>query len=291
MNYLDKKISKYNGVTDTIGTVITIRDFICSRKYKDTIMQLRSFETKEERSKIKRTLPLATISGEFSPARKTENLKQHSGLICIDIDASDNPHITDWEDLKMQLSVLPQIFYVSLSVSGKGLFVIIPLKYPEYHVQQFKKLELDFAAMSIKIDSACKDITRMRCISFDENPYINEHAKPYDGYYREPQPIVRQMSIDEGSTLENVRKCVEKIAANRIDLTADYDSWFRICGALASLGESGRGFFHVCSSQNPSYKYQECERKFDNLLRTNKRLGIGTFFDECLQYGITWKKK
>lgn len=114
---------------------------------------------------------------------------QHSGLICVDIDAKDNPDILDWEILKQDLSVLPQIVYCALSVSGKGLFLVIPLRYPEKHLQQFHQLQIDFRKMGIMIDSACSDITRLRCLSYDEHPIINENATLYEGVYVEKTNI------------------------------------------------------------------------------------------------------
>ena len=92
----------------------------------------------------------------------------------MDIDAKDNPDILDWETLKQDLSVLPQIAYCALSVSGKGLFLVIPLRYPEKHLQQFHQLQIDFRKMGIMIDSACSDITRLRCLLYDEHPIIKK---------------------------------------------------------------------------------------------------------------------
>ena len=64
-----------------------------------------------------------------------------------------------------------------------------------------------------------------------------------------------------------------------------YD-WVKIGAALSSLGESGRHWFHICSSQNGGYNAIECDRKFDNLLRSNRRIGIGTFFHYCKNAGL-----
>ena len=70
---------------------------------------------------------MACISGIFQPTRKAENLVKHSGLICVDIDRQDNLQIDNWDEVKQELSKLPQIAYASLSVSGNGYFVTIPL--------------------------------------------------------------------------------------------------------------------------------------------------------------------
>lgn len=284
----DTEVSIYNGVRDVYGTTCKLRAFLFDKKHISEVEHLRSLPTKEERNEIKKRLPQACISGVFSPTRKAENLVKHSALVCLDIDRQDNLHIDNWNEVKQELSKLPQIAYISLSVSGNGYFVIIPLRYPDYHKGQFEQLKRDFARMGIKIDAACGDVCRMRCLSYDAEPYVNAEAIPYEGYYVEPRPMVNYQ-YSGNDVLDKVAKCCERIEANGIDITGDYQSWFTIGCALASLGEQGRQFFHVCSSQNQSYNHAESEKKFTNLLRTGKRIGIGSFFEICKDYGITFK--
>lgn len=285
----DTEISVYNGVRDVYGVPCKLRDFLFSKKHVSEIERLRSLPTKEGKSEIKKRLPMACISGLFRPTRKAENLVRHSGLICVDIDKKDNLHIDNWDELKQELCKLKEIAYISLSVSGNGYFAIIPMKYPHAHKGQFEKLKQDFSRIGIIIDPACGDVTRMRCISFDAEPYINVEAIPYDGYYREPRPTSGCLYSGGDNVLDKVAKCCEKIEANGIDITGNYKDWFTVGCALASLGEVGRSFFHVCSSRNAKYNYAESEKKFTNLLRTGKSIGIGSFFEICKDYGITFK--
>ena len=268
--------------------------FLFCKEYKDDILRLRAVFDKEKRNALKRSLPQATISGVFSPTRAKNNLSQHSGLICVDIDAKDNPDILDWETLKQDLSVLPQIAYCALSVSGKGLFLVIPLRYPEKHLQQFRQLQIDFRKMGIMIDSACSDITRLRCLSYDEHPIINENATLYEGVYVE-KPKHKSFPtcfIYEGeNTSAEVAVCCRKIQQCGIDITASYDDWLKVGCALATLGERGRSLFHICSRQNAKYNAAKTDKMFTDLLRRNyQQVNIGTFFWMCKQYGITTKE-
>ena len=294
MDIFQTHISVYNGVTDNTGTIMPLGTFLFSKEYKDDILRLRTVFDKDERNALKRGLPQATISGVFSPTRAKNNLSQHSGLICVDIDAKDNPDILDWETLKQDLSVLPQIAYCALSVSGKGLFLVIPLRYPEKHLQQFRQLQIDFRKMGIMIDSACSDITRLRCLSYDEHPIINENATLYEGVYVE-KPKHKSFPtcfIYEGeNTSAEVAVCCRKIQQCGIDITASYDDWLKVGCALATLGESGRSLFHICSRQNAKYNIAKTDKMFTDLLRRNyQRVNIGTFFWMCKQYGITTKE-
>ena len=294
MSIFQNQISVYNGVTDNIGTTTSLGTFLFCKEYKDDILRLRAVFDKEKRNALKRSLPQATISGVFSPTRAKNNLSQHSGLICVDIDAKDNPDILDWETLKQDLSVLPQIAYCALSVSGKGLFLVIPLRYPEKHLKQFRQLQIDFRKMGIMIDSACSDITRLRCLSYDEHPIINENATLYEGVYME-KPKHKSFPtcfIYEGeNTSAEVAVCCRKIQQCGIDITASYDDWLKVGCALATLGESGRSLFHICSRQNAKYNAAKTDKMFTDLLRRNyQQVNIGTFIWMCKQHGITTKE-
>ena len=284
----DADVSVYNGVRDVYGTTCKLRAFLFDNRRITEIGRLRSLATKQERNEIKKRLPQACISGVFSPTRKAANLVRHSGLICVDIDRQDNLHIDNWDEVKQELSKLPQIAYAGLSVGGNGYFAILPLRYPGFHKQQFGQLKRDFAKMGIRIDAACGDVCRMRCLSYDAEPYVNVEAIPYEGYYAEPKPIVTYQ-YSGSDVLDKVAKCCERIEANGIDITGDYQSWFTVGCALASLGEQGRQFFHVCSRQNRAYNHAESDKKFTNLLHTGRRIGIGSFFEICKDYGITCK--
>lgn len=281
----DTKISYYSNVEANVGTEISLRDFLFYDKYKEQIKHIRSIEDEELQKSLKKQLPLATISGTFAPTRKAENLVSHSHLLCIDIDKKDNMDIDWFDDLKHEWHNIPQILYAGHSTRGKGWFAIFRIAYPDKHKAQFEALQRDFASSGLVIDRACKDVSRMRFISYDPKPYVNEAAT----LYVEPKPTTH-VSYSGGKDMEQVEKCCHIIAARGIDITATYDDWFRVGAALASLGERGRSLYHLVSSQNANYKAAETDKKFDNFLRNISSINIGTFFHICSQYGINRKK-
>lgn len=288
---LDKPITIYNSAYDNAGTKGTLSDFLFGDFSREEILKIRSTHDKAERSFLKRLLPCATICGVFEPTRSSKNLKEHSCFICLDIDGQDNPGIADWNYLKEQLSVIPQIAFASLSVSGRGLFLLVPIQYPSCHKGHFLQLADDFKRMGIILDRSCSDICRLRAKSFDANPYVNEHAV----IYNKVKVIERPKSValtdyfngNEGNIIGQVASCCEAISHHGIDITSTYDNWIKVGFALASLGESGRQFFHICSSQNSKYNHDETDRKFDNLLKGNGCITIATFFKICKDYGIS----
>lgn len=288
MKFQDIEITVYNGVTDTVGHRSTLFKFLEHVDY-DTIQELRSTIDPNRKKQIKLSLPQATISGVFAPTRSAENLIRHSGLICVDIDKKDNLHISNFDTLIPDvLRHIDEVAYAAHSVSGNGYFVIIPLKYPTHHKDQFEKLVRVFADMGINIDRACGDVCRLRCQSYDIHQYVNMSAKPFTGIYQEPKPIRPSFNYDYNGidTEDKVANLCREINQQHIDLTGTYNDWVKIGAALSSLGESGRHWFHICSSQNSGYNATECDRKFDNLLRSNCRIGIGTFFHYCKNAGL-----
>ena len=287
----DTKISYYANVRDNVGTEISLRDFLFCDQYREQIEHIRSIKDEDVQKSLKKQLPLATISGTFAPIRLAENLVNHSNLLCIDLDKKDNMDVDWFDDLKYEWRNIPQILYAGHSIRGKGWFAIFRIAYPDKHEAQFDALQRDFASSGLVIDGACKDVSRMRTISYDPKPYVNEDAALYTKVWVEPKPkMTTHVSYSGGDNKEQVEKCCRIITDRGIDITATYDDWFRVGAALASLGEPGRSLYHLVSSQNEKYKAAETDKKFDNLLRNVNSIKIGTFFHICSQYGINWKE-
>jgi len=175
-------ISLFKSVTDASpSTEITIYQFIenvIQCDYINEIETIRAEPDKAKRSELKKKLPCATISGTFSK-RGNQYLIKHSGFLCIDIDASENPTINDWEAFRDSLATWSIVLFSALSISGNGVFLIIPIAEPKKHTQHFLALEAQFKEFGIIIDKQCKDITRLRLISNDPQAVYNPQAEPY----------------------------------------------------------------------------------------------------------------
>ena len=274
----DTKISYYRNIRDNVGTEISLRDFLFCDQYKEQIGHIRSISDEAVQKRLKLQLPMATISGTFAPTCKAGNLVAHSNLLCIDIDKKDNKDVDWFNDLKYEWHSIPQILYAGRSIRGKGWFAIFRIAYSDKHEAQFEALKRDFANCGLIIDKACKNVNRMRFITYDPEPYVNEDATLYTKVWVEPKPIVRTTySYDCSNGIRHAEQCCQEIERRGIDITADYNDWFHVGAALASLGERGRSLFHLVSSQNAKYKASETDEKFDNLLHNVKKINIGTF--------------
>lgn len=249
---------------------------------------IRKTDDKEVRNFIKARLPAITPSGLFS-VRKKEGLIAHSGLICLDIDAKENPAIEDWNVLKQNLPVSEHILYAGLSASGRGLFCLVPIADGKQHLQHFLALERDFKEAGIVLDPACKDIPRLRGFSHDPAAYVNFGAKPYEKVVQEaekplcitsvrpvvrgpdgktdevrnvealtpiqrllqPTDLSRVLSVLEisKSATRHFLDLLKKIEANRIDITVLYQDWFAIGCVVSTLFGSEGSVFFHRISQ------------------------------------------
>ena len=273
----------------SVNGLVDLFEFLDSTDWKKEVEVLRLTEDVNEKKEIKESLPCVTPSGEYS-VRNSSGLKKHSGYICVDIDAKDNPHITDFSRLRDEIAKIKNVAYCALSVSGKGLFCIIPIVQPELHKEYFQALKWCFEKFGIVIDKSCSDITRLRVYSYDPNRYRNEE---------EAIPLYKTLlncsakrtttlksdikKMSKGNDVEKiVRGIVAKIEKECIDITDDYEAWLKIGFAFANeFGEGGRELFHTVSQYSSKYKYEEADNKYTSCLNSSTvgpAVTIGTFF-------------
>ena len=284
---LDAKLSIYSNVRDRIGRTATFADFLqACIDSRPAVEALRATADQDERRCLKMALPCAAISGEFSPTRRTENLVQHSKLICADFD-----NLSNCAGLMARLATLDCCAFASRSCSGGGVFAVIPIAFPDRHREQFWALRRFFADWGYELDAQCSDVTRLRVVSFDPEAVLRTDAVPFRGLWREPRQTYQfnpRQRFDEDATLSRVQSCVEQIISRSLDVTETYEDWMRAAFALGSLGESGREFFHAVSSQSQKYDSTRCDKKFSECVNA-RSIGSGTFFEICRQHGVTYK--
>lgn len=272
---------------------VNLLTWLTSPKYADKVNAIRSMADKNERSKLKATLPAITPSGTFTQ-REESGLILHSGFIQFDIDLKDNTHITNYTELKEQLANIREIAYCGLSVSGTGFWGLIPILHPEKHTAHVMALQHDFKSLGIVIDAKPKNVASLRGYSWDPEAYFNHQATLYTNLY-EPKPE-RYSRADstyhhQSTEAEKVEAILQQIESGSIDITQGYGTWFAIGCALANqFGESGRQYFHQVSQYHPDYKYHKTDNQFDEYLKHNGyKYTLGTFFAIAKDYGLEWK--
>ncbi len=86
--------------------------------------------------------------------------------------------------------------------------------------------------------------------------------------------------MNHGTTHERFIERLKFIESQEIDVTFNYERWYKIGFAIATeYGEEGREYFHRVSQFYPRYKYRECDSAYTYYVRNTRGLiTIKTFF-------------
>lgn len=282
------KVSLYKRVNETNSMTITLNDWLhkVTPAAKDAILSLRKTnETDPKGAKAMKTvnLPCCTISGVFEGVRKASEVTYTNPIICIDID--EIPDGMTIEDLKKKVFELPYVFYVSLSARGEGLFALVHYNIEKSFIDIFKAIQYDFKIMGITIDKACKDICRLRFISWDSEPLEKEEVEMYDGEYIEAFADPRfykeikeerdtTLYIDDYFTYKTIKYLI-----NNCGYRADnYDDWLMDGFRLATFNQYGHPLFMHLSQHSDNFNERVAERKWEECVRTTQ------MSKDCLAY-------
>ena len=249
----NKQTYKDASMTFNSPCEITLSNFLkIGKLFISTIENIRSIQDKATRDKIKKTqLPAGTLSATLltrdSKLELEDKLKVYNPLLTLDFD-----NLPDIEEAKRILATLPYVYYAGLSVSGRGLFAIIPIAAADHtqHKVYFHALEKEMQILGLTIDKACKDVTRLRVVSYDENPYINPDCIIYT--------LPEAPDATEASAAEEYADHEEDLTALKLEEHIslweekqhpldEYDQWITVGMALSRLGEDGRETFHRVS--------------------------------------------
>ena len=305
---------------------IPLTDFVrMGARYISSLEKIWAEKDKNKVKYLKRELlPAASISATLKTRSSGVSLEnkiiQYTGLIVLDFD-----HLDDIEEAKEKLKQVPYIWYVSMSASKKGLYAIVLTDNRDYkrHELYFDALIDEAKALGLNPDKPCRDVTRLRFVSYDENPYINENCTPYqlpDDYY----PVKDDIYLPPGDGADEVpegpaaevtddqklhaaeamelnmplgRKLPYADAPERAMSFAkewerkqipidDFRDWYVMASALGTLGEYGWGILEMISKFSSKYDRDKNRDIFDRVRKTNREITMGSFFYKCHEYGV-----
>lgn len=241
---------------------------------------------------IKQSLQCCTISATFDKRRHTDNIKKKNNLLCIDIDRYTKSKLRksnnciDMQMAKEMLMQHPSTVYVGYSCSGDGIYAILKIYHADRLDEYFEFFRERFSRIGINIDESCKDYTRLRFFSVDEEGYFNPDAKAYRiPEKKKPKHAGTQRELDN---TEKVEKVIQLIEQKGVDITSSYADWIVIGAALYDeFGDFGSSYFHRVSKFHPDYNFRDCEKKF-NQCRGLNRSKINAFFGVANAYGIRY---
>jgi len=280
-------ISLYKNIHDSQDKDIKIDNFlegVRSGRWQDIALEVRNAPNKEIKELKKKTAPLVTVSGSFS-ARKDDALRKHSNYIAIDIDNLDDAAAT-----KERISADSYIYAAFISISGKGLCLIIKIDGTR-HLDAFNGIAAYlYNEYQLIVDQSGKNVSRARFISYD--PFIIQNSKsatfkkylPKKKEYKQAKVVVIKSDFDA---------IIDQMDKKGLNLCEDYSEWIRICYALVSeFQEQGREYFHTLSSHSSKYNSLDCDAQFDACLKNHseskgKKSTIGTIYYHAKQNSNT----
>lgn len=165
----------YETAFDRIGkraSLSDVMDDIKTNKWSNQIEDIRRTIDKNERKKKKSGLPAITVSGLFS-GRGANKLITHSGFIAIDFDTFKK----DVAVARKELESDKYSRYVFTSCGGVGICVIVAID-GNRHNESFDYLAKYYkSTYSLDVDEHCKNVDRLRFVSFDALLFKNENSE------------------------------------------------------------------------------------------------------------------
>ena len=248
---------------------------------------------------LKLKLPALLPSGDFK-RRSKEDLKQHSGIICADIDLAKNPKLnTDLAATRAAIEADPHTLAVFLSPTGTGLKVLCRCDPERPHIESYRAAEKYFREhFDITIDASCSDVSRLCIVSHDPDlferddaeplPYAttadkNIHEKihngggtPFASAANENGPIVEMPDDFGAATVEEVQAKLSCIPSR-----PSYPDWLRILSAVFATLPFGEALAAL-EEWSPEEKPGEYAEKFRHRLTD---VGFGTLVHYAQQNG------
>ena len=285
-------ISFYKDTFDVSSKETTILNFfldcVKSGKWSTIVNAVRNEFDPVKRKQIKVKAPAVTISGHFSHCAAA-NLIKHSGYLAIDLDDLGDKKT----EIKNKMRLDPYVYSCFESISANGLCVIFHIN-PKKHLESFLGLQEYFAnhysniVSYLNFDEKCKNINRLRYVSYDQDIYINENEVPVFSQYPEKKKEVKINRVIYVKS--DFDRMISDIVFRGVQIAETYDTYLRCGFALADhFGEQGRDYFHDISRISIKYEYQECNRQYDKCLRAHKegkKTGIATLYHYASKAGI-----
>ena len=292
---LQQKIKLYENIYDKVGQEACLGQFLgpVSAWKKEEVCLIRSEKNEAIQKELKKKLPCATLSCVCGK-EKSEILSQNK-ILCLDIDLDDNPWLANEEILKntaYRIFNEKYVFAVSRSVRGHGLMVLVVIKDKDRFADYFKCLEKIMQEKhNVKIDGQCRNINRLRFVSYDEKimngEWIKDDVEEFDEVLEEKVEVVFEEKDVENINKEKIKEFNEINSLVNDDLfvaccimylitkceyrSNDYYSWLQDGFRMSLLGDKYYFLFRQLSRASSGYKNDnDVRKKWENCIRESK---------------------
>ena len=305
--YKNAKTTKRSDIVRLIDFLLTMQN-----KNKDIILSLRNIKDEKKQKEYKmNNLFGVTISAVLGENRTTNNVIQYNNLMCIDVDEEDNKELFekyDIEAIKKIIFDLDFVYCVCLSCRGKGFFFLVPISSSKYLDIYYTSMYYKLKKYGIVIDKHCKDVTRIRFGSYDENILIKKDCEieVFDEISEE-QINEKKIELEKAKRImlqKKIKSHDEQL--NYLERTIDYlihkgfntgehwAEWATVGKYLKTFGEDGKLLFHRLSEVSSGYKsYEDVEKNWKRFIQCQSEdEALGKFYTMVRNiYGDNWRKE
>lgn len=305
--YLNAKSTKRSNIVRLIDFLLPVQNYI-----KDTIMKLRSITDEKQQKEYKLShLCGVTMSALLGESRTTNNVILYNNIMCIDVDEEDNKVLFskyDIEYIKEKVFELSFVYCVCLSCRGKGFYFIVPIPDSKHIDIYYTSMYYKLKKYGINIDKHCKDVTRIRFCSYDENILIKRDCeiKVFDEISVEQinekkaelinakRRILKIRHHSHNEQMKYLEQTIDFLISKGFDTGEHWAEWATVGKYLKTLGEDGRILFHRLSEASSGYKsYEDVEKNWKRFNQCqNEDEALGKFYAMVKNiYGDKWREE
>ena len=305
--YLNAKSTKRSNIVRLIDFLLPVQNYI-----KDTIMKLRSITDEKQQKEYKLShLCGVTMSALLGESRTTNNVILYNNIMCIDVDEEDNKVLFskyDIEYIKEKVFELSFVYCVCLSCRGKGFYFIVPIPDSKHIDIYYTSMYYKLKKYGINIDKHCKDVTRIRFCSYDENILIKRDCeiKVFDEISVEQinekkaelinakRRILKIRHHSHNEQMKYLEQTIDFLISKGFDTGEHWAEWATVGKYLKTLGEDGRILFHRLSETMSGYKsYEDVEKNWKRFNQCqNEDEALGKIYAMVRnKYGVDWRKE
>ena len=154
-------------------------------------------KNKQEVTRLK-TQQMAGMVSCVSAGLSESDIIELNGVLCLDIDESHNRKITYWEGFKWALSSLPFVAYCGLSITGRGVWALVPISDKQDFTAHYNALIKELKTTSLKMFAEDNTVQEINGIVLDEAP-TNPASKRFISY--DPEPYICPTALEYSNKL------------------------------------------------------------------------------------------
>lgn len=268
--------------------------------WREQVEAVRTAKKKGKKAydKAKKSLPAVTVSGVFEGGHSKGQLFKRSGILAIDIDAKDNPDGINYSELLEDES----FYALHKSAGGKG--VVVYALYEGSHRGTFEAVKDHLlTAYGLTVDESCKNINRLRFVSYDSDMVApNEEAILWVGG-EEPEAIERPEEVEYLEPTEQDLADVEELVYwalehNEVVFEDNESYWNSLMVALAQYGDTFKGhakkMVRLWDRMNPHNPNKSFAAEWDRAKgygAVEGGIGLGSFINAFKEAGYRPPRK